>query len=219
VLGDFGAELLPMFHRLASAGFVVLAPAYRGSDGATGRDEMGGAEVDDLMNVVPLAQALGFVYTENLFLYGESRGGMMTFQALRRRFPARAAATFGAFTGLEAMLAGAPKMMQAAPKIWPDFAARRAHYAETRSAIRWAEELKTPLFLMHGGADGSVSPTQSLELAQKLQALGYPYELHVFAEDGHTLERNHLERDRLAAAWFTQHLKPTAGSRPAMTPR
>jgi dipeptidyl aminopeptidase/acylaminoacyl peptidase len=72
---------------------------------------------------------------------------------------------------------------------------------------------------MHGGADGSVSPVQSLDLAQKLQALGYPYELHVFAEDGHTLERNHLERDRLAAAWFTQHLNPTAGSRPAMTPR
>jgi hypothetical protein len=35
-------------------------------------------------------------------MYGESRGGMMTFQAIRRDLPVDAAAVFGAFTDLEA---------------------------------------------------------------------------------------------------------------------
>lgn len=206
-LGDIGAELLRMLHRLASEGFVVVVPMYRGSDGAPGRDEMGGADVEDVMNVVPLSRALGFVDVDNLFLYGESRGGMMTYQALRQRFPARAAATFGAFTDLEQMLDASPPMRKAADSIWPDYAERREHHAETRSAVRWAEALEVPLLLMHEGADGSVSPTHSLALAGKLQALGREYELHVFAGDGHRLDAHRVERDRAAAAWFRQYLK------------
>jgi dipeptidyl aminopeptidase/acylaminoacyl peptidase len=40
-------ELLVPMHRLAAAGFVVVAPMYRGSEGAPGRDEMGGADLRD----------------------------------------------------------------------------------------------------------------------------------------------------------------------------
>ncbi len=32
-------ELLVTFHRLVDAGFLVVAPMYRGSEGAPGRDE------------------------------------------------------------------------------------------------------------------------------------------------------------------------------------
>ena len=61
----------------------------RQSDGSEGRDEMGGADVDDLMDVLPLARSLAYVDTNNLFMYGESRGGMMTYQAVRRGFPVK----------------------------------------------------------------------------------------------------------------------------------
>ena len=39
------AGFLPLLHRLARAGFFVVAPQYRGSEGGTGRDDMGGADV------------------------------------------------------------------------------------------------------------------------------------------------------------------------------
>ena len=92
IRGDIAPELLTMFHRLADAGFTVVAPMYRGSDGGEGHDEMGGADLNDLMNVTGLLNELDSVDTKNVFLYGESRGGMMVFQAIRDRFPARAAA-------------------------------------------------------------------------------------------------------------------------------
>lgn len=70
VVGDIGSALAPLFHHLASEGFVVLAPLYRGSVGGEGRDEMGGEDLNDLMNVLPLLRALEFIDMENLFMYG-----------------------------------------------------------------------------------------------------------------------------------------------------
>src|SRR5687767_10577133 len=93
---DIAPELIPMFHRLATAGFTVVAPMYRGSDGGEGRDEMGGADLNDLMNILPVLSQLDSLDTGSVFLYGESRGGMMVFQAIRDGFAARAAATLGA---------------------------------------------------------------------------------------------------------------------------
>jgi len=74
--------------------------------------------------------------------------------------------------------------------------------------------LKTPLLIMHGGADWSVNPSQSLALAQKFQDLGKTYELIVYAEDGHILSRNQEDRDKRALAWFKRYLrnKPEAVS-------
>ncbi len=210
VRGDAAPELVTMFHRLAREGFAIVAPMYRGSDGGEGKDEMGGDDLADLMNIVPVIPSLGGLDAAQLFLYGESRGGMMTFQALRDKFPANAAATFGAFTDLEAMITAAPK--QTAPMvktIWPDYENRKTEINQRRSAVLWADALTVPLFLMHGGADRSVSPGQSLALAARLQELGRPYQLFVFAGDNHLLANNQVERDLKAAMWFKKHLAPS----------
>jgi len=69
----------------------------------------------------------------------------------------------------------------------------------------WPESLGIPLLIMHGGADRSVNPSQSLTIAQKLQSLGKTYELIIYAGD---LSRNQEERDRKAVAWFRKHMKP-----------
>jgi dipeptidyl aminopeptidase/acylaminoacyl peptidase len=210
VRGDIAPELVSFFRRLASEGFVILAPMYRQSDGGEGRDEVGGADVNDLMNVVPLAKSLGFIDTNNLFMYGESRGGMMTYQAVRKGFPVKAAAVFGAFTDLDALIKYRPQVYQprTLKQIWPDFDARRDEIIKSRSAVYWPETLDVPLLIMHGGADWSVNPSQSLTIAQKLQDLGKSYELVIYAGDGHILSRNQEDRDRRAIAWFKRHMKP-----------
>jgi dipeptidyl aminopeptidase/acylaminoacyl peptidase len=208
IRGDVGYELVPFFHRLASEGFVVVVPMYRESDGGEGRDEMGGDDVNDLLNVLPLLKGLGFVDTNNLFMYGLSRGGMMTFQAIRYGFPLKAAATFGAFTDLDALMNSDPGLYEPLKKrIWPDFDSRREEILHKRSAIKWADKLNVPLLLMHGGNDQSVSPAQTLNLVQELQRFGKKYELLIYADDNHVLSRNQQDRDKRAIAWFKKHMQ------------
>ena len=209
ILGDIAPELISLFHRLASEGFVVLAPMYRQSDGGEGRDEMGGGDVNDLMNSAALAKSLGFIDVNNLFLYGESRGGVMTYLAIKKNFPANAAAVYGAFTDMEALIKATPEVHspQLLNQIWPDFDSRKDEIFRSRSAICWPESLTIPLLIMHGGADRGVNPSQSLNIAQKLQSLGKTYELIIYAGDGHRLARNQADRDRRAVAWFRKYMK------------
>jgi dipeptidyl aminopeptidase/acylaminoacyl peptidase len=207
VVNNQAPLLITMFHRLAQEGFVVIAPMYRGSDGAPGQDEMGGADLTDLANVLPLAKNLGFADVENMFLYGESRGGVMTLLALRERMPVRAAATFGAFTDLAVYLEGDPRAARIAPSIWPEWAQQKDRILAQRSAIRWADRIGAPVLLIHGGADTQVSPEHTLNLALRLEELQKPYSVIVFAGDSHVLPENRVERDRQAVRWFKQHMR------------
>lgn len=200
----FAAEILPMAHRMALRGYVVVAPMYRGSGGAEGKDEMGGADLDDLFNLVPVIKQMPFADGGRMYLYGESRGGMMVYQALRDGFPARAAAVYGGFTDMEGMLAGEQGARMGAA-IWPDLATNRAAIVTRRSALRWPEKISAPILIMHGGADRSVDPAQSLAMAGALQKLGKPYELEVFAGEGHVLSGRAVERDAHAADWFGRY--------------
>lgn len=205
VRGDIAPELLPMFHRLACAGFTIVAPMYRGSDGGEGHDEMGGADLDDLMNVAGLLSELPSLDTENVFLYGESRGGMMVFQAIRDGFPARAAATFGGFTDLEALV-GTDDGLATAKSIWLRFDEERDEIIARRSAIRWPEELNLPLLLMHGSDDESVSPVQTLLLATELAEAREEFGVIIFPGGDHTLTQQRVERDRHAIEFFRMYM-------------
>ena len=125
-------------------------------------------------------------------MYGESLGGMVTFQAIRRDFPVNAAAVFGAFADLEALIAFRPDVYQPAmlKQFLTDFDTRKDEIMKARSAIHWPEHLDAPLLIMHGGNDRSVSAGQSLALAEQLQKLGKTYELIIYAQDNHYLSRN-----------------------------
>ncbi|MGE5413006.1 MAG: alpha/beta hydrolase family protein, partial [Syntrophomonadaceae bacterium] len=109
--GKIGEADLRFFGRLASEGFVVLASQYRGADGAPGRDEFGGADLEDVRSLFPVAAELSFVDLRNVFMLGFSRGGMMTYLAIRDGAPIRAAAVVGGVSDLPALAAYRPEFL------------------------------------------------------------------------------------------------------------
>lgn len=114
------------------------------------------------MVMIVAARSLGIAVSDATFLYGESRGGIMTFLALRNGLPVRAAATFGAITDLEAFLGVDDHAAALGPEIWPDFATNRALITEGRSAQRWPERIRAPILLMHGADDTQVDVSHKL---------------------------------------------------------
>ena len=199
------ASFLPLFHRLARAGYFVVAPQYRGSEGGAGRDDMGGADVEDVLAAIRLVAARPDVQHDAIYLYGESRGGMMTFQAIRDGAPVRAAATVGAFTDLDTLFRGDERSAGMATKIWPDYEARSKEIAYRRSAARWADRLRVPLLLLHGGDDSGVRPRQSERLDAELTRVGTPHELLIVPGGSHTLGERSAYRDSLVVSWFRVH--------------
>ena len=203
---DAAPEHLVSFHRLAEAGYSILAPMYRGSEGAAGQDQMGGEDVNDLMRVAALADELASVDGSKLYLYGESRGGMMVLQAIREGFPARAAAVFGAPTDFHRLINEEPERYEAvADQLWPEWRAKPEEILGRRSAVTWAERINTPLLIMHGGNDQSMPVNQSLALAGRLQELGKVYEMHIFGYENHRISGRALARDAQAVEWFERH--------------
>ncbi len=200
-IGPQNFNYLYEMHRYASEGFVVIASQYRGADGSEGKDEAAGADTDDVMSLIPLARALPYVDMSRLFMWGYSRGAMMTLQALKRGAPVKAVAVVGAPTDLMANVNN-PGFIQFARSVYPDFDARRDEHLKSRSAILWVDKIEVPLLIMHGGADPGTSPTNAINLAQKLEEQGKTYELVVYAKDNHGVFRNAEDRLRRTVDWF-----------------
>lgn len=196
------------FYEFVSSGFVVIASQYRGVDGGEGREEYGGADVRDVLNLLPVARSLGIVDMRNVFVFGNSRGGMMTYLALKHGLPANAAAVRSGVTDLFGNAADHPELVTGIYEpLIPGFGSRRAEAMEERSAVRWADKINVPLLIQHGTADAQISATRALEFTQRLQALGKTYELVVYANDGHGLPMNRRDSDRRVIDWFKKHLR------------
>jgi dipeptidyl aminopeptidase/acylaminoacyl peptidase len=196
------------FHRFAAEGFVVLASQYRGVDGGEGVEEFGGADVHDVRNLVPVAAALGYVDTDNVFLLGWSRGAMEALLALKQGLRANAIAIGG---GLLDLIAEAERRPGLVSNVWstliPEFATRRQEVLRERSAIYWPEQVRVPILILHGGGDWRASPIESMTFAQKLHAAGATYELVVYANDDHAISGHRADSSRRIVEWFRAHMR------------
>ena len=207
---DFG-KMPPWhgFHRLAAEGFVVMASQYRGVDGGEGVEEFGGADVDDVRNLVPVAASLGFVDLDNVFLLGWSRGAMEALLALKQGLRANAIAVGG---GLLDLVAEAQRRPTLVTNVWsvliPQFASRGDAALRERSAMYWPEAVTVPILIMHGGGDWRASPLESMKFAQKLHTAGRIYELVVYANDDHAISGNRTDSNRRILEWFRKHMRP-----------
>lgn len=193
------------WHQFLRAGYVVLASQYRGGPGSEGEDEFGGADVDDIRALIPLAEGLGYIDTGNVFAFGGSRGGMMTYMLARGETPLRAFAIRAGLSDLFRGVAGRPMFEQMWAQMMPDYASEGRDAAYTRrSAVKWAQEIAIPGIIFHGSDDWRVDPRDALDVVTGMHAAGTPVELHFYYGDTHAMTLNRADMLRHALDFFAR---------------
>ncbi|MBI5958632.1 MAG: S9 family peptidase [Chloroflexi bacterium] len=203
-----GGEIVPY----VEAGYVAVASQYRGNGGGEGHEDFGGADVHDVLNLIPLLQSLPNVDPDRIGMFGGSRGGMMAYIALREdalsgQNAIKAAVTVGGISDLFAWdqeRGGSLAGILWLPLVGATPTQNPALYRD-RSAVYWADLIQAPILLLHGDADQDVSVQQTYWLAAALETAGATVKTIIFPGGDHPLSRfDGGYRDTLA--WFDKYL-------------
>jgi dipeptidyl aminopeptidase/acylaminoacyl peptidase len=205
-----GVEIVP----LVEAGYVAVASQYRGNGGGEGKEDFGGNDVHDVTNLIPLLKSLSYVDPNRIGMMGGSRGGMMTYIALKLdtlagQHDIKAAVTVGGISDLFSWNQEAGQMYQFDSVLWRPLVGATPDEAPQlfidRSAVYWPELINTPILLLHGQADQSVSVNETLTLADRLKNAGKTVDFIIYPDGDHPLT-NYQGGYPDALAWFGLYL-------------
>ncbi|NWF88913.1 MAG: prolyl oligopeptidase family serine peptidase, partial [Ignavibacteriaceae bacterium] len=166
---------------------------------------VGGNDVNDILNLIALADELPQADANCWGIEGWSRGGMMVFLTIQQNHNFKCAVLVGAISNVEEYANTNSKLKSYYENLVGK--ERLEKEMQKRSAINFVNELpKIPYLLIHGAADETVSPNQSVELAKKLDELKTPNKLVLPQNGDHFLRKNRKEVDGLRKEWYKKYL-------------
>jgi len=208
----------------AARGFAVFYPNYRGSTGRgvefckLGQRDAAGKEFDDLVDAVDHLIAVGLVDAKKVGVTGGSYGGYASAWCATRYTDRFAASVM--FVGLSNNISkygttDIPYEMNLVHHrkwLWEDW-----KYFEMTSPIRYVEQARTPILILHGKNDTRVHPEQSLQLYRHLKVLGkVPVRLVLYPGEGHGNRRasSRYDYNLRLMQWMEHYLKGAGGAPP-----
>lgn len=208
--GEFGILVLNIIQRnmgyFAEHGYLVFGSNYRGNDGGEGFEEFGGTDIHDVLELIAIGRQHPGWDGKNIFMLGGSRGGTMTYIAIKRGAALNAAATFGAPSDMWAIAEQRPEMEKVFIRRVPNHETDRDATYEARSAVRWPQALtRVPLLLMHGTADTAVLYSHSVALDDALNGLHPDFKTVIYEGGNHPLSTHMKEMQGETLQWFERH--------------
>lgn len=195
---------------LAAEGFIVAASNYRGNSGSEGREQFGGEDVNDVLNLIEAVGQIPGADINTVGMLGLSRGGMMTYLALKNDSQRRikAVANLGGITDLAHTIEFHPQIGEVCEWLIPDYVGNEKKELENRSAIRWVDQLPTdvPILILHGTADQSVDYGQIPLFAERLTNHGIPHKAVIYQDDNHGCVAHKQEVMINLKEWFRSNL-------------
>lgn len=202
---------------LASRGYVVLAPNFRGSTGygqafvKANQMDLGGGDLGDMVAGVDFLEQTGYVDAGRVGIYGGSYGGYMTLMALAKTDVFAAGVDmFGIVNWRTMWERGAldHRRYQAGlvgePETHPEVYDRS-------SPLTYLEGLAEPLLVLQGENDPLVPAHESRQVVDYLETRGRTVEAKFYEEEGHGFAQPANQQDALAraVAWFERYLSPS----------
>lgn len=191
-------------HALASRGYAVLQPQFRGSDGLGGAlkaaayGQYGRAMQTDLSDGVAYLAAQGIVDPARVCIAGASYGGYAALAGVALQSGIyRCAASLAGPSDVRMQLGGKARYRvnpsrSEGLRFWLRLTGAKASddpLLDTLSPVKSARNIKVPVLLMHGKDDTVVPFEQSRVMEKALLAAGGRVELVTLAGEDHWLSR------------------------------
>jgi dipeptidyl aminopeptidase/acylaminoacyl peptidase len=207
---------------LASRGYVVLEPEFRGSTGygralyRGGFRQWGQAMQDDLIDALDWAVKQGIVDPKRVCLAGASYGGYATLMGLVRhgeRF--RCGVAWVGVTDPRLMYkwrndydVGTESREHFYPELIGD-PVKDAAMLDAHTPVLHAGRIDKPLMLAYGGSDRRVPLVHGERMKKALEAAGRPPEWVLYPDEGHDWEKLETRLDFAARleAFLARHLR------------
>jgi dipeptidyl aminopeptidase/acylaminoacyl peptidase len=203
-------ELMIRFlSKLAGNGFIVIASTYRGNVKSEGKDEFGGDDVHDVLNLIEVLNEFPQADTSRIGMYGWSRGGLMTYIALTKTKRIKTAVIGGSPSNFFDLIKERPLFEEKTlSQTIPNYYVNKENELFKRSPVKWTEKLpKIPLLIIHGEKDDRVSVSHASNMSQKLSAYNIPHKLVIYEHGDHNIKANREEMLNLVIEWFNTNLK------------
>ncbi|MCK4661481.1 MAG: S9 family peptidase [Bacteroidales bacterium] len=196
------------FSKLANEGYVVIGCNYRGCGKSEGKDEVGGKDINDVINLIDVVKEIPEADENRIGMYGWSRGGMMTYLALTKTDQIKAVVVIGAPSDKTIIVR--PKIEKRVyAKLIPNYWNNKEEELKNRSAIFWVDKFpkNVPILMLHGNADWRVKSTNSLKLALEFEKRRIPYRLKIFEGADHGITEFKEDVNKEIISWFDRFLK------------
>lgn len=204
------------FHAvLASKGYMILQPNYRGSTGygdAFLRDMVGSYFKNshlDVMTGVDYLIAKKLVDPNKMVKMGWSAGGHMTNKLITFTDRFKAASSGAGAANWISMYGQSDVRIYRTPWFggtpWQKNAPIEKYW--NNSPLKDVSKVKTPTLFIVGGSDPRVPPPQSVEMFQALKSLGVPTHLYMAPREPHgwTELRHRLQKMNVELEWFGKY--------------
>ena len=196
----------PMIQALAAAGFTVLVPNVRGSAGY-GKRWVSLDDVDKrLDSVADLAALQAWLPDLGLdparsALWGGSYGGYMVLAGTTMQPDLWAAGVdIVGMSSLVTFLENTSEYRRAAREREYGSLEHDRDLLTAASPITYLEQLRAPLFVIHGANDPRVPLSEAQQIAAALADRGIRHELRVYDDEGHGLAKRTNRKDAFPAA-------------------
>lgn len=201
----FGHAYKKFFSLSKENNVAIFASNYRGAfPKLPGKDEFGGADVNDVVALPQLFEHFPNVNPEKVGLYGESRGGMQSLVAVKRGLDVDSivlyAGEYDFFEGLKHR----PEMERVYKARIPNYEKNKDEELRKRSAVFWMDEIDNdiPILLIHGDKDERVSVESSIALDKVLEKEGFTHKLSIYEGLKHRSFPKQKEIRSEMMSWF-----------------
>lgn len=204
---------------LASRGYMVIQPNFRGSTGygrafqTANIKDLGGGDLKDVLAAKDFMVATGYVDARKVGITGGSYGGFMTLMAIGRAPDAFAAGVqlYGIIDWAVMERTSDAALQQYIHSLLGDPQKDKAAYAAS-SPLTYIQAAKVPLLSMQGENDVRVPRDQTRQVNDILKAKGAVTETVFYPAEGHGFQKreNQIDSLRRTIAWFDRYLKADA---------